>query len=317
MPTSAPFTLFGGGAIGEGVFATAKDVHQLLALLTTLKIGHIDSAAIYPLSSQGSSERLLGESQAIQRGFSIDTKLKLTDFSGKGSLKKSAINESITESLSRIQGKINILYCHMPDSETPISETLAALHEQYKQNHFQKLGISNFSVAQVEELLAVCEKEGYIRPSYYQGQYNALCREAEKQLMPILRQQKIFYVAHSPLAGGFLSGKLTKGTDLAGTRFEEGNSTGMYFKKLYDNAPTHQAMKTLMKTLEPHGISTTEAALRWIYYHSALREGDGIILGASKPEQLSQNAAVIAKGPLSQEIAEAVEQTWAKASAQL
>jgi len=205
----------------------------------------------------------------------------------------------------------------MPDSETPISETLAALHEQYKQNHFQKLGISNFSVAQVEELLAVCEKEGYIRPSYYQGQYNALCREAEKQLMPILRQQKIFYVAHSPLAGGFLSGKLTKGTDLAGTRFEEGNSTGMYFKKLYDNAPTHQAMKTLMKTLEPHGISTTEAALRWIYYHSALREGDGIILGASKPEQLSQNAAVIAKGPLSQEIAEAVEQTWAKASAQL
>ncbi|KAF7895480.1 uncharacterized protein EAF01_009442 [Botrytis porri] len=228
MPSAPPFTLFGGASFGEGRFATAKDVQQLLALLTTLEIGHIDTAVIYPLISQGKSEQLLGENHA-DHSFAIDTKIKLADFSVKGSLTASAINESVAESLSRIKGKINVLYCHVPDSSTPISETLATLHELHRQNKFQKLGISNFSDAQVQELLEVCEKESYTKPSYYQGQYNVLCREAEVQLLPLLRQQRISYIAHSPLGGGFLTGKFTLGTDVAGTRFEDGNAKGEFF----------------------------------------------------------------------------------------
>ncbi|TGO82122.1 hypothetical protein BPOR_0916g00020 [Botrytis porri] len=195
MPSAPPFTLFGGASFGEGRFATAKDVQQLLALLTTLEIGHIDTAVIYPLISQGKSEQLLGENHA-DHSFAIDTKIKLADFSVKGSLTASAINESVAESLSRIKGK---------------------------------LGISNFSDAQVQELLEVCEKESYTKPSYYQGQYNVLCREAEVQLLPLLRQQRISYIAHSPLGGGFLTGKFTLGTDVAGTRFEDGNAKGEFF----------------------------------------------------------------------------------------
>ncbi|PQE15270.1 hypothetical protein CJF31_00010632 [Rutstroemia sp. NJR-2017a BVV2] len=308
MPGTPPFTLFGGAALGDGLFATIKDVQQCLALLSTLKIGHVDTAAIYPLSSQGKSEQLLGESQAGENGFTIDTKIKVTDFSGKGSLTTSAINKSVATSLSRIKTKINVLYCHMPDASTPISETLAALHELHKQDKFQKLGISNFSVAQVKELLEVCEREGYVKPSYYQGQYNALCREAEMQLLPLLRQQKISYIAHSPLAGGFLSGIFTLGgPNVVGTRFEDGNPKGNFFKKTYDNEPTHTEMKKLIALLQPHGITASEAALRWVYYHSALQEGDGVILGASKPEQISLNAADIAKGSLPSEVAKAVD----------
>ncbi|KAF7927130.1 hypothetical protein BELL_0588g00080 [Botrytis elliptica] len=282
MPGTPPFTLFGGASFGEGLFATAEELQQLLALLVTLKIGHIDTAAIYPLSSQGKSEQLLSENHA-HHSFAIDTKIKLADFSGKGSLTTSAINESVAESLSRIKAKINVLYCHMPDASTPISETLAALHELHQQDKFQKLGISNFSVAQVQDLLEACEKEGYPKPSYYQGQYNALCREAETQLLPILRQQKISYIAHSPLAGGFLTGIFTLGTDVTGTRFEDGNPKGDFFKRRYDNEPTHSTMKEFIALLQPYDITPSEAALRWIYYHSALQEGDGVILGASNP----------------------------------
>ncbi|KAF7874061.1 hypothetical protein EAF04_002733 [Stromatinia cepivora] len=317
MSGSPPFTLFGSATLGEDRFATANDVQQLLALLSTVKIGHIDTAAIYPLSSQGNSEQLLGESHTADHTFAIDTKIKLTDSPGKGSLTKSAINESVAASLSRIKTKINVLYCHAPDELTPISETHAALHELHQQGGFQKLGISNFSVAQAQELLDVCEKEGYIKPSYYQGQYNALCREAEMQLLPLLRQQKISYIAHSPLAGGFLTGIFTLRTGVAGTRFEDGNPTGDFFKKMYDNEPTHAAMKKLVAFLQPHGITPSEAALRWVYYHSALQEGDGVILGASKLAQIPLNAADIAKGPLPSDVAEAVEKMWMNIHAQM
>ncbi|KAF7883332.1 uncharacterized protein EAF02_005252 [Botrytis sinoallii] len=299
-----------------GLFATAEEVQQLLALLVTLKIGHIDTAAIYPLSSHGKSEQLLGENHA-HHSFAIDTKIKLADFSGKGSLTASAINESVAESLSRIKAKINVLYCHMPDASTPINETLAALHELHQQNKFQKLGISNFSVAQLQELLEACEKEGYPKPSYYQGQYNALCREAETQLLPILCQQKISYIAHSPLAGGFLTGIFTLGTDVTGTRFEDGNPKGDFFKRRYDNEPTHSTMKEFIALLQPYDITPSEAALRWIYYHSALQEGDGVILGASNPAQISLNAADIAKGPLPSNVAEAMEKMWTNIQAQM
>ncbi|TEY78495.1 hypothetical protein BOTCAL_0048g00220 [Botryotinia calthae] len=283
MPGTPPFTLFGGASLGEGLFATAKDVQQLLALLTTLKIGHIDTAAIYPLSSQGKSEQLLGENQT-DHSFAIDTKIELTDFSGDGSLTASAINESVAESLSRIKAK---------------------------------LGISNFSVAQVQELLEVCEKEGYTKPSYYQGQYNTLCREAEMELLPLLRQQKISYIAHSPLAGGFLTGIFTLGTDVIGTRSEDGNPTGDFFKRRYDNEPTHSAMKELITLLQPYSITPAEAALRWVYYRSALQEGDGVIIGARKPVQVSLNAASIANGPLPSGIVEAMEKMWTNIQAQI
>ncbi|KAF5875207.1 putative aldo keto protein [Botrytis fragariae] len=283
MPGTPPFTLFGGASFGEGLLATAEDIQQLLALLVTLNIGHIDTAAIYPLSSQGKSEQLLGENYA-DHSFAIDTEIKLADFSGKGSLTASAINESVTESLSRIK---------------------------------TKLGISNFSVAQVQELLEVCEKEGYAKPSYYQGQYNALCREAEMQLLPISRQQKISYITHSPLAGGFLTGIFTLGTDVTGTKFEDGNSKGDFFKRRYDNEHTHSAMKEFITLLQPYDITPSEAALRWIYYHSPLQEDDGVILGASKPVQISLNAADIAKGPLPSDVAEAMERMWTNIQAHM
>ncbi|KAJ8062462.1 hypothetical protein OCU04_008996 [Sclerotinia nivalis] len=66
------------------------------------------------------------------------------------------------------------------------------------------------------------------------------------QLLPFLRQQKI-----SPLAGGFLTGIFTQSTGVAGTRFEDGNPTGDFFKKMYDNEPTHAAMKEPVSFIQP------------------------------------------------------------------
>ena len=120
----------------------------------------------------------------------------------------------------------------------------------------------------------------------------------------------IFHFAHSPLAGGFLTGKVALGHDITGTRFEPNNKMGAWHRDLYDKAVMHDAVKNLQKGIEPLGLTLPEVSLRWLAYHSALGQNDGIIFGASKTAQLESNLKDLAKGPLEQEVVEMMEETW-------
>jgi aflatoxin B1 aldehyde reductase len=91
--------------------------------------------------------------------------------------------------------------------------------------------------------------------------------------------------AHSCLAAGFLSGSATYGSK-EGTRFGSGGHMSQYLHNVYDKASLHNAQRKLAKSTDELGITPIEAALRWSMYHSALREGDGIILGASRESQI-------------------------------
>lgn len=94
-----PSIHFGGETIGEGSFATTEDVNALLEKLTACGIKPIDTAGVYPGSVPGSSERLLGDAKASQRGFTLNTKIMVIgDPPGYGSLKEEAINESVQRS---------------------------------------------------------------------------------------------------------------------------------------------------------------------------------------------------------------------------
>lgn len=128
--------------------------------------------------------------------------------------------------------------------------------------------------------------------------------------MPLLRKHHMYYIAYSPIAGGFLSGVFTQGTQVAGTRFEEGNKAGAFYKRMYDKPVMHEAIERLRKSCEGHGISLTDAALRWLCYHSALGDADGVILGASKEDQVQNNVTGISKGPLPEDIRALFEKTW-------
>lgn len=114
----------------------------------------------------------------------------------------------------------------------------------------------------------------------------------------------------SPLAGGFLTGNFSLGNDLGGTRFAEGNVMGAHYRPMYDKPELHAAVRKMHAVLEPQGISLTEAALRWIYHHSALSQQDAIILGATKTSQIEANVAQIGKGPLPQGVVEIFISMW-------
>ncbi|KAF7939834.1 hypothetical protein EAE99_001639 [Botrytis elliptica] len=116
-------------------------------------------------------------------------------------------------------------------------------------------------------------------------------------------------MSSSALAAGFLTGNYSAGKS-DGTRFSDNHPLGKAFQNLYGAPKLQQAMKNLESTLAPLGISGREASLRWIYYHSKLGDGDGIILGASKISQIRENVQSISAGPLSEEVVQKIEGIW-------
>lgn len=102
---------------------------------------------------------------------------------------------------------VDILYLHAPDHNTPIAETLTAVNDLHEQGVFKRFGLSNYSAWEVMEIYHICLSKGYIKPTVYQGMYNALTRVVEDELMKCLSYLNIAFYAYNPLAGGILTGR--------------------------------------------------------------------------------------------------------------
>lgn len=118
-------------------------------------------------------------------------------------------------------------------------------------------------------------------------------------------------VANRPLAAGFLTGNLTQNNH-TGTRFDDSNPLGKAAQRLFSAEDLHAAMSDFNEEAKTHGLKPGEIAIRWIMHHSALGDGDGVILGASKTEQVQETVAMIRKGPLPKPVVQIVEELWQK-----
>lgn len=131
----------------------------------------------------------------------------------------------------------------------------------------------------------------------------------EKKILPILRAHNMAYYAHCPLAAGFLTGNFTKGQH-AGTRFAVDHPLHHIFHQRYDVPALHEAVKKLEVAGRKYDISVRELSLRWIFFHSVLGPGDGVITGCTSVEQIRENAQSIAQGPLPEDVVESVDEIW-------
>ncbi|KAI6087424.1 Aldo/keto reductase [Hypoxylon rubiginosum] len=307
MAQKHPIIFFGTSTFGSSHVPALQDesvVSQFLDVLHDANISQIDTAARYPPDNHGASERMLGSVKAYSRGFTINTKVLFPGNSSAGTLSKEAVRKSVANSLEHLHAdKLGILYAHTTDDATPLDEQAEALNEQYQKGVCEKIGISNFPLETLKSFIDICEEKGYAKPTVYQGQYNLVCRGPEKELLPFLREHGMAFNAYSPLGGGFLTGNLTRGT-AANTRLT--SAYGAHFARWYDRPEFHDAVRTLLAVIEPLAIKPSEAALRWIAYHSALGEADGVILGATKAEHLRQNLVDIEKGPLPREVVDVI-----------
>ncbi|KAF2191567.1 Aldo/keto reductase [Zopfia rhizophila CBS 207.26] len=305
------------GSATWGITMSKDEINELAGALEELGIREVDTAALYPPTNPGGSEKFLGECGYAEKGFLINTKIMYFG-DGKGTLTASAIQKSLDQSLASVEtDKLNVLYCHGPDKGTPIAEQAAAMDAEYRKGKFVKLGVSNFQPEMLEEWLQVAEEKGYVKPSVFQGQYNLLCRTYEPNLFPLLRKHDIAFIGFSPLAGGYLTGKLTFSTgpeDLKGTRFEvsDTNFLGMAFRHWYDKPSMHGAIRKVEELCKVHVVEMSDAACRWLLHHSILdgEKGDGVIIGPSSLAQLARFAETYKQGPLPDELAKELNDLW-------
>lgn len=300
------------GTMTFGPQVLLEDSQEMIQNFVCAGFDELDTAYVY---NEGETERMLG--QLIPQFKS--SKLKIATKANPritGRLDRKAVKSQLEESLQRMQrDSVDIFYLHFPDPRTPVEEALEACSELHCQGKFTELGLSNFPAWLVVHAWHVCKERGWPTPTVYQGLYNGLSRNAEKELFPALKQLGMRYYAYNPLAGGLLSGKHSA--------FEEQPSHGRFtlrpnYQNRYWKKSLFEAVNTIKETCTEHGITLIQAAFRWLAFHSHLNatRGDGILLGASKVNQVVQNIEAMNQGELPDSITDAFNNAWDIAKAE-
>lgn len=203
---------------------------------------------------------------------------------------------------------VNGFFLHQPDTNSPLTETLAETDKMVKEGLIKEIGMSNYSALELQRTLDICKEKGLTPPTQFQALYNPLNRKIEKELIPILRSAGIRLVAYNPLAAGMLTGKHKAGQEVAAGRFKDNpNYLGRFYKD-----DCFAGLSMIQEACDTVGITLLQATFSWLMHHSALQEGDAILLGASKVEHLEANIkAAHESTPLPEEVLAAFEKAWA------
>jgi aflatoxin B1 aldehyde reductase len=265
----------------------------------------VDTADGY---GNGSCEQMLGD-LGVPKDFSVAT--RFTPLSTPHGHDPDVLKQSVRASLERLQtGSVAILYLAYRDSGTPLEDTLHAVDELHRAGIFGEFGLSNFSAADVREILDICAANQWVRPTVYQGLYNAISRRAEDELLPHLAEAGMRFHAYNPLAGGAFAPGFESRQAEPGSRWDPDLPQGQLYRSLYLNPAFLAALDAMREACAQADVPAVAAALRWLVHHSMLRgeAGDGIIIGASSPAHLAQNLAAVAEGPLPAAVVSAIDE---------
>jgi aflatoxin B1 aldehyde reductase len=232
--------------------------------------------------------------------------------------KPADLRKAINTSLKELKcDKVDMWYLHAPDRSTPFVETLEEINKMYKEGLFNRWGISNYLSWEVASMCEICEAHGWVKPTVYQGVYNALFRSIEHELLPCLRKYGMSFYAFNPLAGGLLTDRYhredTNDKHESGARYDSNRLQGKLYRVRYWNDAFFDALDLVREAAKKHNLTETECALRWMMHHSALKRenGDAVIIGASSTKHIEQNLLDFEKGPLPQDVVDAFEKGWA------
>lgn len=271
--------------------------------------GELDTAFMY---GGGETELVIGEILNNRKNGKITLATKAHPKSAIGipSLAPDEVVRQLNVSLSRLgQDSVNLFYLHSPDNNTPLERTLSACAQLHSEGKFQRLGLSNYAAWQVIDIFHICHRHGWPLPEVYQGMYNVVTRDVEKELIPCLRHLGISFYAYNPLAGGLLTGRYSNSTAAPTSgRFQRFSGyMPRYWKKSY-----LEAMEKIGASIKQVNISMTTGALSWLYHHSKLDSdlGDAIIIGASTLDQLSANLSACNNGPLEDSLVNVFNAAW-------
>jgi len=273
-----------------------KVIHRAIDLGITL----FDTADIY--AGMGGSETVLGAVLGDRRkDIVLATKFSkpmAADGSKQGASRRYILS-AVEASLKRLKTDyIDLYQQHDYDPLTPIEETLRALDDLIRQGKVRYIGNSNFPAWRVAEAEFTARAVNVSRFISCQDEYSLLVRNIEKDLLPAAQQYGLGVLPYFPLASGMLTGKYKRGAKpLEDTRF--GKMPAL--RDRYVTARNEDFVERLQAFAQARGHSLLELAFSWL---AARPQVASVIAGATRVEQVEQNAKAIAFTLSSQEIAE-------------
>jgi aryl-alcohol dehydrogenase-like predicted oxidoreductase len=262
-----------------------------------LGINFFDTANVY---SDGTSEEILG--RALRDFARRDEVVVATKVHGRmrpgpngAGLSRKAILSEIDASLSRLgMDYVDLYQIHRWDPNTPIEETLEALHDVVKAGKARYVGASSMYAWQFAKALFLAERHGWTRFVSMQNHYNLLYREEEREMMALCADQGIGVIPWSPLARG----RLTRAWDEATERAQ----TDEFGKTLYGAVDAdRQVVERVAQVAERSGVSRAQVALAWVLSKPGVTAP---IVGASKPHHLDDAVAALTLALTPEEIAD-------------
>lgn len=240
-------------------------------------INFFDTANSY---SDGSSEEILGRALkdfARRDEIVVATKVYFPLTNLSQGLSRRNILQSIDDSLQRLGMEyVDLLQIHRWDYDTPLEDTLEALHEVVQSGKARYIGASSMHASQFAQALQMQSEQGWHRFVSMQDQYNLIQREEEREMHPLCLKEQIAVLPWSPLARG----KLTRPWGENTAR----SASDQVMAKLYDNTEENDAViaERLAQVAESKGVTRAQVALAWLLSKPAVTAP---IIGASRAEQ--------------------------------
>jgi aryl-alcohol dehydrogenase-like predicted oxidoreductase len=280
---------------GVGQFADVGDTdvagaRRQLAMCRDAGVNLVDTADVY---SDGRSEEIVGDALGDSRDdWLIATKVRFPMGPGPNDagLSRHHIIRGAEASLRRLRtDRIDLYQLHQWDGQTPVEETLAALQTLLDQGKVRYVGVSNYSGWQLLKALGTADRLGLPRFASEQIYYSLQARDAENELLPAAVDQGLGVLVWSPLAGGLLSGKYSRGKD--------GELKGPKGSRLLQDwsEPPIDFPDRLFRTIDAlkrvgraHGVSAAQVALAWLLTRRGVTS---LVVGARTDKQLVDNLA--------------------------
>jgi aryl-alcohol dehydrogenase-like predicted oxidoreductase len=273
-----------GSWLTYGVGVEADKARACLDEAFEQDINFIDTANIY---GRGAAETFLGEAlkDRPRDSFVLATKLYFPMTPTDRGLSREQVEKQLDASLQRLRtDHVDLYQCHRYDSETPLAETMEALTRAVESGKARYVGFSEWPADKIEEAI---EMPGVVRFVSSQPQYSLVWREPEEEVIPLCAANRISQIVWSPLGQGVLSGKYDPDRPPPKDSRAASEEMGGFMDRLMQ-PDLLRAVQSLKPIAVEAGLTLPQFALAWV-----LREPNvaSAIIGASRPEQVRENAA--------------------------
>jgi aryl-alcohol dehydrogenase-like predicted oxidoreductase len=298
------------GAMMFGAWGNTDHDESIAIIHAALDAGinFIDTADVY---SRGESEKIVGKALKDGRRDSVVLATKAhgrmhdTDPNQFGNSRRWLVKE-VEASLKRLKTDwIDLYQIHRPEPDTDIDQTLGALSDLVAAGKVRAIGSSTFPAWQIVQAQWVAEKRGRERFMCEQPPYSMLIRAVERDVLPACEEYGMGVIGWSPLAGGWLSGRYTKGGESPGESRRAQMIPSRYDMSIPGNQAKLAAAEKLAEVAEQAGMPLIEMSIRFVTSHRAVTAA---IIGPRTMEQLQSQLPALEEPVLSGEVLDRIDE---------